>query len=79
MITREHPDKGGDPEKFATIQSAYEVLSSEVKRRQYDETGQFEKTVDEEFMDSFGKGKLPPHALPRRRADDCAAGRKLTK
>ena len=58
MITKEHPDKGGDPEKFARIQSAYEVLSSDVKRRQYDETGEIEKTVDEEFMDSFGSGKI---------------------
>ena len=56
MITREHPDKGGDPDKFAKIQSAYEVLSSSVKRQQYDETGQVEKTVDEEFLDSFGAG-----------------------
>lgn len=27
VATKEHPDKGGDPEKFKLIQKAYEVLS----------------------------------------------------
>lgn len=27
LVTREHPDKGGDAEKFRLIQQAYEVLS----------------------------------------------------
>ncbi len=35
-----HPDKGGDPEKFKTIQGAYDVLSDEDRRRMYDMTGQ---------------------------------------
>ena len=29
-----------------------------MKRRQYDETGEIEKTVDEEFMDNFGNGNF---------------------
>jgi hypothetical protein len=56
LITKEHPDKGGDPEKFALIQRAYDVLSSDAKRRQYDTTGKAEKTADEELLDSFGGG-----------------------
>jgi len=56
LITREHPDKGGDAQRFALIQRAYEVLSNDSKRKQYDATGMMEKTVDEEFMDSFGGG-----------------------
>merc|ERR1719172_425190 len=56
LLTREHPDKGGNPERFAAIQAAYDVLSNEAKRRMYDETGETEKTVDEEFMDGFAQG-----------------------
>lgn len=56
LLTREHPDKGGNPERFAAIQAAYDVLSNEAKRRLYDETGETEKTVDEEFMDGFAQG-----------------------
>lgn len=35
----EHPDKGGDPEKFKKTQAAYEVLKDEEKRAKYDEYG----------------------------------------
>ena len=31
-----HPDKGGDPEKFKEIQTAYEILMDPIKRHQYD-------------------------------------------
>lgn len=34
-----HPDKGGDPEKFKEIQHAYEILSDSEKRQMYDVTG----------------------------------------
>lgn len=34
-----HPDKGGDPQKFNEISSAYEVLSNPDKRRLYDRGG----------------------------------------
>ena len=33
---REHPDKGGDVEKFKEIAVAYEVLSDPEKRKNYD-------------------------------------------
>ena len=55
-MTKEHPDKGGNPERFAQIQRAYEVLSSDSKRKQYDATGKVEKTPDEELLDTFGGG-----------------------
>jgi len=38
----EHPDKGGDAERFKVIQNAYEVLSDEQKRAVYDQTGQIQ-------------------------------------
>lgn len=34
-----HPDRGGDIEKFKEIKDAYEVLSDEQKRQQYDQFG----------------------------------------
>jgi DnaJ-class molecular chaperone len=57
LVTKEHPDKGGNAEKFAQIQRAYEVLSSDSKREQYDTTGLVEKTADEELLDTFGGGE----------------------
>ena len=33
---KEHPDKGGDPEKFKDLSTAYEVLSDPEKRELYD-------------------------------------------
>lgn len=36
LAMKEHPDKGGDPEKFKKISEAYEVLSDDEKRSQYD-------------------------------------------
>ena len=37
---KEHPDKGGDPEKFKDLSVAYEVLSDPEKRKLYDQYGE---------------------------------------
>jgi DnaJ homolog subfamily A member 2 len=37
---KEHPDKGGDPEKFKELAVAYEVLSDKDKRDLYDKYGE---------------------------------------
>jgi DnaJ family protein A protein 2 len=37
---KEHPDKGGDPEKFKEVTGAYEVLSNPEKRQLYDDYGE---------------------------------------
>ncbi|KAM1140328.1 chaperone protein dnaJ A6-like [Malus sylvestris] len=37
---KNHPDKGGDPEKFKELGQAYEVLSNPEKREIYDEYGE---------------------------------------
>jgi DnaJ homolog subfamily A member 2 len=37
---KEHPDKGGDPEKFKLVTAAYEVLQDGEKRDLYDKYGE---------------------------------------
>lgn len=39
LALKNHPDKGGDPEKFKEITHAYEVLSDPEKRKIYDQYG----------------------------------------
>jgi len=39
---KNHPDKGGDPEKFKEISKAFEILSDENKRKNYDQFGSTE-------------------------------------
>lgn len=40
LAHKHHPDKGGDAEKFKEISQAYQVLSDDKKRAQYDRHGQ---------------------------------------
>jgi molecular chaperone DnaJ len=49
LVITNHPDKGGDPEKFKKIAWAYELLKDENKRRQYDQFG----TTDEQGGSGF--------------------------
>jgi len=44
-----HPDKGGNAEKFKSIENAYSILSDDEKRRMYDMTGNTEGGVHFEF------------------------------
>ncbi|KAH8083970.1 hypothetical protein JL720_8216 [Aureococcus anophagefferens] len=46
---------GGDPELFQTINKAYDVLSDPERRKYYDRTGRLERTVEEDFLDGFGR------------------------
>jgi len=40
LTLTKHPDKGGDPDEFARISHAYEVLSDRDKRANYDQFGE---------------------------------------
>lgn len=53
LAMKNHPDKGGDPEKFKEITAAYEVLSDPEKRQIYDEYGE---DAIKEGMGSSGGG-----------------------
>ena len=46
LAKENHPDKGGDPEKFKLIAEAYEVLSNKDKRTQYDTFGKFDGNMN---------------------------------
>ncbi|XP_047321866.1 dnaJ protein homolog [Impatiens glandulifera] len=53
---KNHPDKGGDPEKFKELAQAYEVLSDPEKREIYDQYGE---DALKEGMGSGGGGHDP--------------------
>ena len=40
LAAKHHPDKGGDEAKFKEVNEAYQVLSDEKKRKEYDMYGQ---------------------------------------
>jgi len=75
LALKNHPDKGGDPEKFKEITMAYEILSDPEKRAKYDKYG-LEGLSDESmggpgediFSMFFGGGKRRP-AGPRKGED----------
>ncbi|KAF9595936.1 hypothetical protein IFM89_006217 [Coptis chinensis] len=54
---KNHPDNGGDPEKFKNISQAYEVLSDPEKRELYDQYG--EDTLKEGGFSGGGGGHDP--------------------
>lgn len=58
MAMKEHPDKGGDPEKFKEISQAYDVLSDPEKKQIYDEYG--EDALKEGMGGGGGGGNVNP-------------------
>ncbi|KAK4270509.1 hypothetical protein QN277_023538 [Acacia crassicarpa] len=55
---KNHPDKGGDPEKFKELAQAYEVLSDPEKREVYDQYG------EDALKDGMGGGGGGPFHNP---------------
>ena len=77
MAMKEHPDKGGDEEKFKEIAHAYEVLSDPEKKELYDKYGEdglkshgmnFSSATDI-FSMFFGGGGHPFGQQQERRKD----------
>lgn len=54
LVLEHHPDKGGDPDKFRQIQEAYEILSNDNKKQEYDNNHQTRK-----MGDIYHKIKIP--------------------
>jgi len=54
---KHHPDKGGDPETFAALSLAYEILGDEKKRAEYDSTGKIrdEMNAHKEAVEVIGQ------------------------
>jgi len=40
-----HPDVGGDTDEFVRVREAYDVLSDEARRREYDHTGKWDRRL----------------------------------
>ena len=75
LAMKHHPDKGGNPEKFKEVTSAFEVLSDKEKREKYDRFGQSENNNNHfrpnfDPMDIFnqmfggGRGSFPFQGPP---------------
>uniref|UniRef100_A0A6U4Y5A6 J domain-containing protein n=2 Tax=Hemiselmis andersenii TaxID=464988 RepID=A0A6U4Y5A6_HEMAN len=56
LAVKHHPDKGGDEQTFKELTKAYEILSSEEKRKLYDEGG-------EEAVEQGGGGMHDAHDI----------------
>ena len=73
LVLKNHPDKGGDAEKFRKIQTAYEVLSDDDKRSKYDRFGMDGIREDagqqdgSDIFDIFFGGGRRRNGPPRRR------------
>ena len=61
LAMENHPDKGGEKEKFQEIQEAYEILSNEEKKRNYDMGNEPGMSNFDFFFNNFHNGHGPRH------------------
>eukprot|EP00913_Durusdinium_trenchii_P033866 g31702.t1 len=70
LALAKHPDRGGDPEDFARVSKAYEVLSDSKARAKYDATGRTSKlSAEEEFIEAFRSSAAAHEEKPVRREE----------
>jgi len=58
LAMQHHPDRGGDQIRFQEIQEAYNVLSDNDKRAQYEHQKNFQNSGNFHFNFSFGDGNI---------------------
>lgn len=84
-----HPDKGGDEEAFKKVSHAFDVLSDQKKRAQYDHQkkfgnqqqnfhGGFQGGFGESFFSQFFHGGQQSHHQTIRKGEDISISLKLT-
>ena len=76
-----HPDRGGDEAKFKQIQEAYDVLSDETKKSNYDRFGNADSHFGDPFSgfsDFFSAFGMNSPFTRQRKAPDVQVGVKLT-
>lgn len=61
-----HPDKGGDKERFQKIQEAYDTLSDTQKRNQYDNPNTMNAGMDDMFPFGFEHPFFKHHRQPQK-------------
>ncbi|KAL1515196.1 hypothetical protein AB1Y20_004257 [Prymnesium parvum] len=65
-----HPDRGGDKEVYATIQTAYDILSDVSKRAAYDSGKSVNGGTEKQFAQSFGDSGTKPKMSISQQVDD---------
>lgn len=62
LALKYHPDRGGDSAKFQALSAVHCILSDEIKRKEYDDTGTFrgnESMADFDSWYSYFRGLFP--------------------
>jgi DnaJ-class molecular chaperone len=69
LASKHHPDKGGDAEKFKTIQAAYDNLSDPQKRAAYDnpQSSEFQHFADINEAMAHMRAHMRAHMVPEIR------------
>jgi molecular chaperone DnaJ len=79
LAKKSHPDVGGDEETFKEISEAYEILSDENKRKEYDTFGHNKPNGhNRNYQDMYGFGFNPKAEARNRKGRDFRINIKLT-
>lgn len=76
---KEHPDHGGDPEKFKQITVAYKILKDDEARERYDQTGRTDKPLSKRdiifrqlVIEGFTRSDKPINSIIKKLRGDQA-------